>query len=205
MTGKLSQKFDFPVSAQSLPAQLPLGKVSASNSSRFASRSARPPPQADVLWSEAMSQVALGWLDSPRLLNRLGSFADNERAPLNFAFRFAVAQSSKVRACDDLKDSLTNRLCAVETPITLPDWDLLAAMSLYGSSLSKKDWAFLKGDDTSAYKNLPLRPSDAHLAAIGLWGPNTKNWFAFLPRTLFFGATASVLHYNFFSHFGCGF
>ena len=199
ITGTLSQKFAFPAATQKLPAQLPLNTVLASNASRFASRAARTPPQADLLWSEAMDQVARGWLDSPRLLNRSGAFADDLNAPLNVAFRFAVAQSSKVRACEDLKDSLTNRLCAAETPIALPDWDLLAAMSLFSSSLSKKDWAFLKGDDTSAYKNLPLKPSDAHLAAIGLWGSRKKGRFAFLPRTLLFGATASVLRYNVFS------
>ena len=157
------------------------------------------PPQADKLWSEAIDQVARGWLDPPRLLNRSGQFANDLNIPLNVAFRSAVAQTSKVRACDDLKDSLANRLRTVETPITLPGWDLLAAMSLFISSLSTKDWAFLKGGDTAAYKNLPLMPSDSYLAAIGLWGSQKKGQFAFLLRTLLYGATASVLHYNVFS------
>ena len=135
----------------------------------------------------------------PRLLTVNGSFADSPDSPLNNAFRFAVAQPTKVRACDDLKDSLTNRLCTVATTITLPDWDLLAAMSQLITASSKADWAFLKGDAASAYKNLPLRPSDSHLASIALWDSGCKAWFAFLSRTLMFGATASVLHYNVFS------
>ena len=199
ITGTLSQKFAYPVSEEKLPAQLSIGKVLQTAQSRFRSRSARPPPMAESLWAEAMEQVSEGWLDPPSLLNDDGQLADGSTSSLNISFRFAVSQSSKVRACDDLKDSLTNRLCSVETPIKLPDWDLLGAMSLLISSSSKKNWVLVKADDTSAYKNLPLRPSDSFLTAIALWNSAQKAWFAFLPRTLLFGATAAVLHYNVFS------
>ena len=119
--------------------------------------------------------------------------------PLNPAFRFAVAQSAKVRACDDLKDSLTNRLCVISTPITLPGWDLIGAMRWFISHHSSAPWAFLKGDDTSAYKNPPMRVGDSLTAVITLWDGSAHCWQGFVPRTLIFGATASVLHYNTFS------
>ena len=198
-TGKLSQKFTFPLPTKKIPDPMSLNEVIASAPGRFRSRSTRPPPQAEVLRNEALLQAERGWLGPPRLLSADGLFADAPTVPLNNAFRFAVDQSSKVRACDDLKDSLTNRLCSVGTPITLPGWDLLAAMSQLIAVSPKEDWAFVKGDDTSAYKNLPLRHSDSHLASIALWGPGCKDWFGFLPRTLMFGATASVLRYNVFS------
>ena len=115
------------------------------------------------------------------------------------AFRFAVVQTSKVRACDDLKGSLTNRICTVETPIALPDWDLLAAMSLLiSTSHPRRIGLSLKEMIHPLIKNLPLKPLDSHLTAIGLWNSQCKKRFAFLPRTLLFGATASVLHYNVF-------
>ena len=199
ITGVLSQKFTFPLSSEKLATPLTVDKVLSSVKSRFAARAIRPPPLAMDLWQEAMDQVRQGWLDPPRLLSSAGQWADSPDSLINPAFRFAVAQSSKVRACDDLKDSLTNRLCVVETPITLPDWDLLAAISLLTSAHSKADWSFIKADDTSAYKNLPLKPSDSGLAAITLWDTSTRSWWALLSRTLLFGATASVLHYNVYS------
>ena len=199
ITGKLSQKFAFPATTEKLSPTLSTADVLLSAPSRFARRSAHVSPAAQGLWDEALQQVEAGWLDPPRRLSNSGKVVDCPSSPLNVAFRFAVAQDSKVRACDDLKESLTNKMCAVTTPITLPDWDLLAAMHLLIAASSKADWAFLKGDDTSAYKNLPLKPTDAPLAAIGLFDPSRNSWFALLPRTLIFGATASVLHYNILS------
>ena len=199
ITGMMSRKFPFPPAAKKLPDQLPVIDVLASNASRFACRASRPPPQADVLWSDTIDQVERGRMGPPRVLNRSGRFSDDLNDPINVAFRFAVAQTSKVRDCDDLKDSLGNRLCALGAPIALPGWGLLAAMSLFSSSLSTKGWAFLNGGDTSAYKNLPPRLSDSHSAAIGLRGSQREGWFAFSPRTLPFGATASMLRYNVFS------
>ena len=167
--------------------------------SRFAARVVHPPPLAHELWQEAMEQVTLGRLCHPRLLSPTGQWADSPDFLINPTFRFAVAQSTKLRACDDLKDSLTNRLYVVETPITLPDWDLLAAISLLTSTYPTANRAFFKADDTSPYKNLPLRPNDSALDAITLWDSVNKSWWAFLPRTLLFGDTSSVLNYNVFS------
>ena len=199
ISGELSQRFAFPPSAVKLPAQLSRGEVFLSAPARFQKRCKRAPPMAAELWEEALEQVRAGWLEPPRSLSTEGKFCDEPLKPLNPTFRFAVAQTSKVRACDDLKDSLTNRLCTISTPITLPDWDLLAAMREVIIESSSDDWAFLKGDDTSAYKNLPLAPRDADVSAITLWDLGLSCWRAFLPRTLMFGATASVLRYNTFS------
>ena len=199
IVGDLSQRFAFPVSDSTLKSPLSQKEVFSSASTRFAARSHRPPPNDGVLWKEAMEQVEAGWLEPPRKLSAVGRFVDEPDLPINPAFRFAVEQSSKVRACDDLKDSLTNRLCCISTPITLPDWDLIGAMHLFISHHSDAPWAFLKGDDTSAYKNLPMRIEDSLTAVITLWDGSGECWKGFIPRTLIFGATASVLHYNTFS------
>ena len=124
IVGTLSQKFAFPLTSDKLPAQLPLKEVWASVSSRFIRRSKKPPPQAESLWEEATQQVRMGWMDPPKLLSDQDSAVESPEIPLNLAFRFAVAQTSKIRDCYDLKESLKNRLCAVMTPITLPYWDL---------------------------------------------------------------------------------
>ena len=170
-TGTLSQKTTLPSKTDKIPAQLPLGEVIESALARFRSRAVRPPPMVDELLREAMGHVSARWLGSHRLISPGGSLADSPQTPLNVSSRIAVAQSSKVRAFDDLEDSLTNRSCAVLTPITLPGLDLFASMSLLITASSRSDWAFLKGEDTSAYKNLPPEPSDSLTAAVGLWNP----------------------------------
>ena len=61
---------------------------------------------------------------------------------------------------------------------------------------SARPWSFLKTDHASAYKQLPLRPDRAQLAAISLRGPTSDQWVAFRSRTLAFGSAAAVLHNN---------
>ena len=61
---------------------------------------------------------------------------------------------------------------------------------------NKKQWAFGKIDHRYAYKALPPKPSGACFATLALCNPDTKRWNGFRPRTLLFGSTAAVLHYN---------
>ena len=83
-------------------------------------------------------------------------------------------------------------------PITLPTWDHLAQMakSVHSSGI---DWAFIKGDHASAYKQLPLDPHYANLTIVALRGPSSGRWEAFAPRVLLFGAVSAVTHYTCFS------
>ena len=147
------------------------------------------------LWSEALQKVATGWLEAPIPFNEDGAL---DRPTLDnpiTAFRFAVDQSDKLRACDDLKYSKTSEFCAVKTPISLPTWDHNGQMAI-NVAQSARPWSSLKTDHAAAYKLLPLRPGQARLAVIALRDPATDRRYAFRSRTLVFGSTAAVLHYN---------
>ena len=141
-TGRISRKYASPLTAAKLPTKLAVADVLSSASARFIRRSARAPPMADALWEEATRQVELGWLDPPRLLSDSCQIPNPPSTPRNVAFRFAVARNSKVRACGDLKESLKNKLRTVFAPITLPDWDLLAAMRLLIAAPPARTWLF---------------------------------------------------------------
>ena len=116
----------------------------------------------------------------------------------NIAFRFGAEQASKLRACDDLRHGLTNEACAVLTPIQMVSWGHIA--QLYRRSCdSSRDWALFKADREAAYKQFPLAPADQPRAIIALRRPKSHKWFGFTSRTLMFGASGAVLHYNVFS------
>ena len=198
ITGNISQSLTFPMTAKpDNPHPITRESLFDSAIERFKSRAVRSPQKADVLWKEATAQVELGWLDPPRPLNSSGRFADQPDLPINNAFRFAVVQGEKVRACDDLKASLTNRACSVLSPITLPSWEHLSRIASELSS-AHRDLALGKGDESDAYKKQPLTPADALSAVVTLQGPDRK-WYGFISRSQIFGSTAAVVHYNTFS------
>ena len=198
ITGTISQSKTFPLTQKpDNPKPLSLTELWEGAADRFRLRSKRPPKMADTLWTEALQQVDMGWLDQPRLLNADGRFADAPDQPVVNAFRFPVIQGEKIRACDDLKASLTNRACSVLSPITLPTWEHIAQISSE-LALSRRAIALGKADESDAYKKQPLSPSDATSAVITLYGPD-KKWYGFISRSQIFGSTASVIHYNTFS------
>ena len=75
----------------------------------------------------------------------------------NVSFRFGVLQADKMRACDDLKHSMTNLTCTVETPTRLLSWDNIAQISAMLAA-GGGDWAMFKAYHKAAYKQLPIDP-----------------------------------------------
>ena len=198
ITGTIAQSKTFPLSEKpDNPNPLARDSLFVGAIERFKTRSRRSPPHALTLWKEALTQVGEGWLLAPRQLNSSGRFCDQPELQLNNAFRFAVVQGQKIRACDDLKASLTNRACSVTSPITLPSWEHLSRISS-DLSTSHRNLALGKGGESDAYKKLPLSPEDSLTAVITLQGPDGK-WYGFISRSLMFGSTAAVVHYNTFS------
>ena len=196
ITGNLKQEGVFPLGSDGQTSILDPESLQRSKTSRFKARAPRSIPRsAQELWDEAMQQVSKNWLCPPEPLDGNGNFLNNPTSPINIAFRFGVPQSDKLRGCDDFKDALTNKCCHIATPITLPGWDHIAAAS---KTLSTRElaWAFGKIDHEAAYKALPLRPDDSRHAIIALYNPSLRGWFGFRSRTLLFGSTAAVLHYN---------
>ena len=197
-TGVLSQEGIFPPS--DMPkGPAPISSIWKTSVRRFKERArASGFKNAQVLWDEALSQVKEGWLSDPFEFDNEGNISQFPLGETNAAFRFGVSQGSKLRACDDLRHNLVNVCTAVLTPITLPTWDHLAQMSK-AVFPSAKDWAFIKGDHASAYKQLPLDPKFANLTVVALRDPSSGRWMGFIPKVLLFGAVSAVLHYNSFS------
>ena len=198
IVGEISQSRTFPKTDKpDNPCPISPEESLKGAGERFKARSKRSPKLAPTLWKEMMDQVDKGWLQEPKLLNEKGRFVDSPDKPLNNAFRFAVVQGEKVRAVDDLRASLTNKACSAVTPITLPSWEHIAQITLElipcGRSL-----ALGKADESDAYKKLPLRQKDMDLAVITLCGPDGR-WYGCRSRSLIFGSTAAVVHYNTFS------
>ena len=196
ITGELQQKAVFHLKKEEDYVMLSPDSLYESKTARFRSRVPRANSRSPhELWEEAMKQVDKKWLGPPEPLDENGNFTESPSGRINIAFRFGVSQTDKLRGCDDFKDALTNRRCRVDTPITLPGWDHIASAARI---LSDRDnaRAFGKIDHEAAYKALPLRPSDTRHAVIALWGPKSKKMFGFRPRTLLFGSTAAVIHYN---------
>ena len=77
---------------------------------------------------------------------------------VNIRFRFAVLQADKLRACGDLKHSITNLACSVSTPIQLVSRGPLAQLSHLLSGMG--DWALFRADHAATYKQLPIDPTD---------------------------------------------
>ena len=200
IVGRLAQPRCYPLKLkESLKKPEPPSKLLNSTSCRFTERAKKSGfKNAKALWDEAIEQCDKGWLNRPfPLCSEDRPFVLNN-PELNIAFRFGVEQSSKLRACDDLRHSRTNLACIVETPIKLVSWDHLAELTHLVNDGSR-DWDFMKADHEAAYKQLPLDHYQAKLAVIALRSPVDGKWYGFISRTLMFGAIAAVLHYNVFS------
>ena len=109
-----------------------------------------------------------------------------------------MGQAGKLRACDDLKNGLTNRACQIITPIKLVSWGHVSQLCRRYAS-DGLDWALFKADREADYKQLPLDSDDQAAGIIALRRPTSGKWFGFRSRTLMFGSVAAFLHYNLFS------
>ena len=198
ITGKLSQTSVYPTDPK-VPEPKAMAAIFPSAAARFRERAAKSGyKNADKLWSEAMQQVDKGWLHQPVKLDRDGKPENFTGQSYNIAFRFGVPQSSKLRACDDLRHSLTNEACAVTSPIQLVSWDHIAQIFRLVCS-DGREWQLFKADHEAAYKQLPIRTLDQTSAIIALRHPTSGLWHGFVSRTLMFGSVAAVLHYNCFA------
>ena len=166
---------------------------------RFLARSGQAGSnRATELWEESIGQVEKGRLTPPNPLATSGGILFCDGRAVNAAFRFPVAQMDKVRACDDLKYGEVNPACDTRTPITLPNWGHIGRICLDVAD-SERKWPFFTADHSAAYKNLPLDPGQADACVVTLRLPTDGGRYGFFPRTLLFGETAAVLHYNGFS------
>ena len=199
ITGSLSQKHLSPESDKEV-SRIHQSDLYDAARARFKERANHcGTKDAQLLWDEAVSQWKKGWLSEPIPLAPDGNPTTWKSSSFNIAFRFGVTQADKVRACDDLRHSMTSLSCAVLTPIKLASWGHIVQLSHLLTKPHSADWGLFKADHEAAYKQLPIDPADQRNAIIALRHPRSKKWFGFITRALIFGAVAAVLHYNAFS------
>ena len=142
-----------------------------------------------------MDQVGKGWLLPHQQLHTDGRPLRWKPDSFNIRFRLGALQADKLRPCGDLKRSLTNFACTVSAP----DPACFAAPPRAACPSSDKeggDWALFKADHEETYKQLPIDPPDQKNAVAALRRPASKLWCGFATRTLNFGPSDAVLHYN---------
>ena len=184
-----------------------------------------PPNDYDgELWNATMEEVvSKRWLDGPYSYDELDTLFNGEWNPVR---RFAVVQRDKIRAIDDFTESGVNssfgylekiqlkaldeiiwiascfvKLCLHEErfDFSLSDGGRLCgqvheywkSLDLSGAILHAKTV-----DLRSAYKQLAIHPCDRKISVLSLKDPEKGDVFGFVSKTLPFGSTASVLHFN---------
>ena len=156
LTRALSQQRAFPPSDHMLKKKpKPLHIIAQSDADRFKERAAKSGyKNAESHRQESLDQQEKGWhTEAPPRTSDGAPFATHD-AKINVAVRFGVEQADKLRACDDLRYSMTNLACCVAAPIKLASWGHLAEMCRADSAHSRV-WHFFKADREAAYQQAP--------------------------------------------------
>ena len=110
LTGALSQRYTFPPCEKD-SRNTPIGapRVASENAKRFHERSAKSGfKHVQLIWKETMAQQRHGWLSGAFPLSSIAQHFTFVGAKLNVASRFGAQQAEKLRACDDLRHSMTH-------------------------------------------------------------------------------------------------
>ena len=134
-----------------------------------------------------MEEVEKGWLQ------QTAQTSEGLKSSCALLRRFGVAQSGKLRACDNCRRSGTNDASVVETPITLPSVDELGEIVTIVAGPGGKPCDLSKAHHKSAYKQIPVSPAHARFTVVVLECPKTGNPMCFVPNTLVFGSITAVL------------
>ena len=195
ITGQMSQKHLFPAAPPKYD-RVAKDRIPHASAARFRERAAKSGQKNDqphMGRGHASSGKRAG--ASPTPLSADGAPLSWHSMEFNIPFRPGAIQTDKLRACDDLKRSVTNLACTVETHIPLASWGNVAQLS---NILASKggDWVMFEAAHKSAYKQLPIDPADQASAIVALRHPMEGKRYGFVTRTLISGSIASVLHYN---------
>ena len=177
----------------------------------------------DELWDITMAEAGHNsdkhWLEGPLSRNEVTKRFGNKWIPCR---RFAVWQN-KWRPIDDFSESGINKCWGAHEKITLRALDEAVHLTMQimraashlgavkfksrsGAVLQRKVHSFWTADKLaplsktfdlkSAYKQFAIDPDERHKAVILLRKPGTADAYAFIAKTLLFGASASVYHFN---------
>ena len=148
------------------------------------------PEDESAIWHACIEEREKGWLTGPF---QLDACATAGTVPV---CRFAVWQHGKLRPCDNFRRSAANDASSVRTPISLPTVDHLAFLLDTIQGVGARPCSIFKADHANAYRQLPLRPSEARFAHVVARNPSDGHVAVFIPRTLLFGSSTAVAHYN---------
>lgn len=158
--------------------------------------SVRPSEEDAALLEAAQSDVESGKMLGP-------FFADHEVQTAlgveNYTLskRFGVAQSDKVRPCDDFTKSGVNDCCRGDRNLTLSTLDhFFALVCSVAVAFPTSQVQFAKRDHRSAYRQLALDASALQYACVVFWHPILKRAVAYVHLALPFGPRAAVINYN---------
>ena len=128
-TVTLAQKHTFELTDHERDV-LSRAELPRSAARRFRGRASRSGcKNGPALWGEAMAQHAQCWLSGPIPLIADVRPATRRPNSYNIDSRFGVEQAEKLRACDDLRPSLTNLARQATTPIQLVSWDRISQIA----------------------------------------------------------------------------
>ena len=175
---------------------------------------------ADELFAITMKEAQeKHWLEGPYSVSEVDAMFDRW-LPVR---RFSVFQRDKVRPIDDMKENRLNQAFSSGERIDLHALDhtiwclqIITRFCIFGGDMDfclsdggrlraavHPSWMGLEPkllatafDLESAYKQLALHPTEYDCTVVVLKNPTTGSPACFLMRTLPFGSTASVLHFN---------
>ena len=143
-------------------------------------------------WAEAIEQNHKGWIAAPFPRSKTQGPFVIQYHMINIYFRFGAEQADKLRACDDIRYSMTNLAFAAVTPIKLASWGQVAEMCRSIRHI-RQDWHIVKADHEAAHKQIPVDWEHSQLSAVALRPPSDGRWYGFLSRILMFRAVFDVL------------
>ena len=185
--------------------------------------SSREAEWSEPLWEITMKEVhEKQWLAGPYSRAELDVLFDGVWVPVR---RFAVWQREKWRPIDDFSECGVNSTfsCLEKVDLRALDESVLVARLLSWFSCREKQiefclkngerlvgevhpfWTQVTGaadlvmktvDLKSAYKQLAMNPCDQRFAVLALKKPGSTEVSGFVCKTLPFGSSASVLHFN---------
>ena len=163
-------------------------------------QSVRPSPLDSELLSASESDVEKGCMRGPfHSVHEVGSFLypKGPIGPIVISRRFGVAQSDKIRPCDDAKRSHLNEAAFIDSKLSLSGVDDFLSLAAYVSeTFPDQETVFFKRDHGAAYRQIPIAPDEIPKAVVVFCHPLSKKKIYYVHTALPFGAVASVHYYN---------
>ena len=175
-----------------------------------------PPKAHEAILAATMEEQEKGWLSS--FLSKSELDAKFGIGGWRFIPRFIIHQKLRDRVIDNAKKGKQNSAASFKETIftasvdffgeVLAAWIAEVAWELQGVSSKEEaqkvldalpEWfrpIFGLDDMPDAYRGVPLHPDDSNVAIVAVWDEAIKAWKFAISRSMLFGLSAAVLHFN---------